>query len=56
MDFQQETIDRLARLETKTDELIKKFDEHSKRHWEVSIRTMLAVLGAALALVVSVLR
>jgi hypothetical protein len=54
--FENDVIDRLARLETKQDAMTCKLDEHLKHHYDVSIKTLFALISAGLSLIVSLFK
>jgi hypothetical protein len=44
--------DRLIRIETKVDTLIKYFDNHIKHHWMLTIPLTLALIGVVIKLLI----
>jgi hypothetical protein len=56
MDFQQDVIDRLARLEVNQTNMDKKLDLHLQRHYEVSLKSLFAFIGAGLSLLISIFK
>jgi len=56
MNFEQDVIDRLARIETKQDNSDKKLDLHLQRHYEVSLKSLFALIGAGLSLLISIFK
>ncbi len=55
-EFEKDVIDRLARLETKSDTMDNKLDKHLERHYQVSVRSLFAVIGAVTSLLISIFK
>lgn len=49
-------VERLARIETQLSVMDKKLDQHLERHYSLGVKTFLALLGAGLSMLVSLLK
>jgi hypothetical protein len=56
MEFQQDIIDRLARVEVKLDSVLKAQEKHEERHYNFSMKLLFSVLSSGLALLVSLFK
>jgi hypothetical protein len=55
MDMEKIT-ERLTRLETKMDIVIKNQDEHNKKHYDFSVRSFFALVSSGVAILIAIFR
>ena len=53
---EKELLERTARLEVKVDIMMRGQEEHNKRHYDFSIRSLFAMISAGIAVVIAIFR
>ncbi len=55
-EFETDMIDRMARVETLLTEMKESHTKHLDRHYEVSVRSLFALIGAGISLIISLFK
>ena len=53
---EEKLTERLTRLETKMDIVIKNQDDHNKKHYDFSTRSLFALLSSGVAILIAIFR